>query len=650
MDGIETIERIHEVDPDIELVICSAYSDYSWEDMRQKLKCSDKILILKKPFELIEIQQLAHTLTKKWVQKKQIANQINQLQVLTQDLDESLSMVKATLESTNEGILVLDKSKNVVLYNKVFQKIWDIQDDLLNTIGSSSLLNTMASQTDDPDLFTQVLFHEYDDNKLKNVKKWKLKSGKTIEIHCCLQYINGNVAGCVWSFSDITEAEELKQELLHQATHDSLTGLPNRALLIDRTHQAILQAKRFNLQVGVLLIDLDNFKQINDSYGHNAGDELLKLVANKLNACVSENDTVSRLGGDEFVVVLAAQATQESVGYQAKYILESLISPCQIANHELIITASIGISVYPKDGHDTEVLLKNADSALYYAKSVSRNTYQFYTHAFSELILKKLEMTSALRQAIQKKQFYLNYQPLFELHSGKIIGIEALIRWNHPTLGLVAPEVLIPIAEESGLINEIGEWVLRTACMQAKVWQNIYPQLKLAVNISVKQFQQKDFVETVMKILKETNFESKYLELELTENIILHNLSESIQKMIELKNYGINFAIDDFGTGYSCLSYLKYFAFDKIKIDKSFIEGLGKNSTDTSIVEAIIAIAKQHDITILAEGIEQEDQVQFMRKYHGSQVQGFYYSHPLAEQACTKLLMSHQHQGDEQKV
>jgi len=642
-DGIETIQKIFEVDPDIEIVICSAYSDYSWEDMSKKIKASDNVLILKKPFDVIEIRQLASTLTKKWSLKKKVREQIENLKELTHNLEHSLSLTQATLESTQEGIIVLDQQGKVVMCNKIFQNLWNVSRETINKIGSDEFLKQLSIQVEDSAFFIKVMTDAIHQQNPENAKKWKLKSGKILELYICPQYLHDKIVGSVCSFRDITELEKLTHDLLHQATHDTLTALPNRILLADRVKQAVFQAKNLDLPVGILLFDLDNFKHINDSLGHNTGDLLLQLVAKRVSACVNANDTVTRLGGDEFVVVITSYTTKESIAEQAKKILTAISAPFEVASHELIVTSSMGISVYPQDGEDLETLLKNADAALYHAKGEGRNKFQFYTQEFNELMLQRLELTTALRMAIERNQFRLDYQPLLELDSGKIIGVEALLRWQHPTLGEISPKLFVPIAEEAGLIVSIGEWVLRSACEKIKLWHQMgYNDLKVSVNISPRQFQQDHFVDMLISILSDTALNPKYLELEITEQIILNNISESIKKMMEIKEIGINLAIDDFGTGYSSLSYLKYFSFDKIKIDKSFIDGVGKNGRDNSIVEAIMTIAKQYGITILAEGVEKEDQIQFMKSHQGSQIQGYYFSKPLKENELTNLLSKEQ--------
>lgn len=515
-DGIKTVQEIWKIDPNIQIVICTAYSDYSWKKMSEIFKQSDNFLILKKPFESIEICQLTAALTKKWELRNQVKYQIENLE--------------------------------------------------------------------------------------------KIVSERTAD-------------------------------LLHQATHDSLTGLPNRILLMDRIQQSIMYAKRRGFFVGVLMLDLDNFKQVNDTLGHYTGDELLKLVSKRLCVSVRESDTISRLGGDEFVVLLPSQKHISDLTTKAEQLVDVCSPPYQIENHKITSTVSIGMAIYPKDGQDAETLLKNADIALFRAKDAGRNNYQIYTAEFGQFIEKKTSLTVALRSALKQHELILHYQPLLKLKSGKITGVEALLRWNHPTLGLIQPNSFIALAEESGLIVSIGEWVLRTACLQALEWQNtINPELHVAVNVSVYQFREKDFVSKVQTILEETGINPSRLELEITESVILGNVSDAYNKMNELKKMGIHLSVDDFGTGYSSLSYLKYFPFDKVKIDKSFIDGITNNNEDKSIVEAIIAMTAMMGLEVLAEGVEREDQVKMLQNLQGNQIQGYYFSHPLDVQACTQLL------------
>jgi diguanylate cyclase (GGDEF)-like protein/PAS domain S-box-containing protein len=636
-DGIETIKKLWEVDPAIQMVICSAYSDHSWEDITQELGNSDNLLILKKPFEVIEINQLASALTKKW---ELIANLQSLVKKRTEELENLYALTQTTLESTQEGILAAGLEEQILMYNQKFLKQWGISEEILKSEKSGTVFQKLAEFVKDPIHFLKIMGDLAIEPKTKDIKEWQLNSGSIFELYAHPQYLHDKINGVVYSFRDITERKTLEKQLLHQATHDALTTLPNRALLVDRINQAIGHAKRFDLRVAVLLLDLDSFKEVNDSYGHKAGDLLLKCQAKRLAEFIRANDTVARLGGDEFVVVLVSQPLETDFVVFLNKLIEVFADPCKIEDHEIISTASIGVSIYPQDGEDVDTLLKNADAALYHAKEMGCNRFQFYMEEFNKRILQKAELKLELAQALHRKELSLDYQPLVDLKTGSIIGIEALLRWNHPTMGIISPMTFIPVAEESGLIIPIGEWVLRNACAQAKIWHDTsaFPFIKISINISVKQFRQRNFVSLIRHVLEETGLKSECLELEITESLIMGSVTDVIEKMLELKNMGVRFAIDDFGTGYSGLSYLKHFPFDTVKIDKTFMDNITTDPNNASIVEAIISMTKNMGIDVLAEGIEHAEQVSFLREHHSNQVQGYYFSQPLSEKDCSALL------------
>jgi diguanylate cyclase len=424
--------------------------------------------------------------------------------------------------------------------------------------------------------------------------------------------------------------KEANAELQHLVLHDTLTKLPNRLLLEDRVQQAVEECQRSNGQCAVLFVDLDRFKTLNDSLGHFAGDTVLRTVAERLRATVRQEDTVSRLGGDEFVVLLKHVALASEAGDVARKIMDALSRPIVLDEHELRIGSSIGISVYPLHGDNSVRLISNADAAMYHVKKTGRSNAAFFTPEMSNFFPKRLALESELRMALEKNQFVLHYQPKVDMRSGRIVGMEALVRWQHPRRGLIAPSEFIPFAEETGLIVPLGTWVLREACLQNRAWQKLgIRDLVVAVNISGLQFRQADLVETVAKALLACGLAARYLELEITESVIMHNASEAVVMLEQLHRMGVCLSIDDFGTGYSSLGYLKRFPIHTLKIDQSFIRDLVAGSDDAAIVQAIIALAHGLRLRVVAEGVEREDQLEFLRGLGNDEYQGFLYSKPL---------------------
>ena len=414
------------------------------------------------------------------------------------------------------------------------------------------------------------------------------------------------------------ERRDTEQRISHMAHHDALTGLPNRTLLEDRLKQAALYAQRYGRLVTVVFMDLDNFKLINDSLGHRAGDEILKVVAERMKHCVRATDTVVRLGGDEFVIVLFDQPSKaEAITPTLQKIRDTIAQAIYIGGQKLQVTCSMGLATYPNDGADIETLLMNADAAMYRAKELGRNNYQFYTAEMNAKVHEKLALQDGLRNAIAAGEFRLLYQPQVNLQSGQIFGVEALIRWQHPSLGMVAPVKFIPLAEETGLIVPIGDWVLRTACRQNKAWQDAgLPPITMSVNVSARQFKEKSLVSRVAYALQESGLEARYLELELTESLIMQDLQQAIATMRELQMMGVQLSIDDFGTGYSSLSALKSFPISRLKIDQSFVRDLSDDEDDKAIVMAVISLGHKLNLRVIAEGVETEQQLAFFRDNH----------------------------------
>jgi len=452
---------------------------------------------------------------------------------------------------------------------------------------------------------------------------------------------------------DITERKETEERLLFLANYDSLTGLPNRALFRDRLRRAVARAQRNDTQVALFFIDLDRFKTINDSLGHHAGDQLLRGVSRRLKQFARKGDTIARLGGDEFTVILEGINDSEDAVIVAEKILELMTPPFKLDGHEIVVTPSIGITIFPNDADDMRSLLKNADTAMYRAKEQGGNCFQFYTSDMNEKAYEYLVLETSLRHALEREEFKLFFQPQIDLHTHNIIGIEALLRWDNPERGMLKPDEFIPFTEETGLIEPIGEWVLRSACKEAVQWQQMgLPPFRVAVNLSLRQFVANDFVSQVASVLAETGLDPKYLELEITESFLAQNVDQTAEILKDLHKLGVQLSIDDFGTGYSSLSYLKRFPLNTLKIDQSFVRDIMHDPDDATIAEAIIAMGQSLNLNVIAEGVETEEQVCFLRGRGCDWIQGHLVSEPLsAPQFLKWLKRNHSQQVNfEQKV
>jgi diguanylate cyclase (GGDEF)-like protein len=438
---------------------------------------------------------------------------------------------------------------------------------------------------------------------------------------------------------EIAERKRAEDNLFHLAHHDPLTELPNRLLFVDRLEHSISKARRFNLQLAVLFIDLDRFKKINDSLGHTVGDKLLRMVAQRFQSCIRNEDTVSRLGGDEFTVIMESLNKPQHATITAQKLIESMAEPFEIEGHKLFITTSIGISLYPQDGNVAEELLRNADSAMYQAKEEGRNTFQFYTSDMTEQAFERILMEANLRRALEKQELVVYYQPQVIIKTREIIGLEALVRWEHPELGLVSPARFIPLAEDNGLIIPIGEYVLASACRQMVAWrkEGLSPG-KVSVNLSGRQLQKKDLLRTISMTLKETSCKPEWLELEVTEGFIMNNPEYSIALLQGIRDLGIELSIDDFGTGYSSLAYLKRLPITKLKIDQSFVRDIPDDPDDEAIARAIVALGDSLNLKVIAEGVENAKQEAFLLREGCTDAQGYYYGHPVPAEDINEML------------
>ncbi len=450
---------------------------------------------------------------------------------------------------------------------------------------------------------------------------------------------DGRITGAVIVFRDVSEARAMTLQMTYSAEHDFLTGLPNRMLLNDRIKQAIAVAPRHGKRVAVLFLDLDGFKHINDSLGHPTGDKLLQSVARRLVECVRASDTVSRQGGDEFVVLLSELEHPEDAAITARRLLAAVAGAHSIDQHDLHITTSIGVSVYPDDGPDAEALIKNADTAMYQAKENGRQNYQFFKQAMNVRAVERQSIEEGLRRALERQEFMLHYQPKVDLRSGSITGAEALIRWTHPTRGLIGPDQFIPVAEDCGLILPIGAWVLRQACEQARAWADAgLPAITVAVNVSALEFRDKNFLESLFAIFRETGVEPKCLEFELTESVLMKRAETSAPILQILRGMGIRISVDDFGTGYSSLSYLRKFPIDSVKIDQSFVRQIGVSDDDAILVTAMIGMARSLRLRVIAEGVETPEELAFLRAHECDEAQGHVFSPAVLPQHFATLM------------
>jgi diguanylate cyclase (GGDEF)-like protein/PAS domain S-box-containing protein len=546
-----------------------------------------------------------------------------------------------TLDSISDAVISTDLVGNIDYLNGAAEELtgWTMEEAQGQPI--DKIMRMVNEQSREPVInpITQVLHHNKDKQlACGTILIRRDYSELAIEDSAApIHDSSGQIKGAVMVFHDMTAAKTMTQKMAHLAQHDALTNLPNRALLNDRIAQGIALAERHHSQLALLFLDLDNFKHINDSLGHGIGDQMLQAVAMRLTNCVRSSDTVSRLGGDEFVVLLSEDNSAEDAARIAEKILTSLAGAHSLSGHQLHVTSSIGISIYPTDALNAEDLIKNADTAMYQAKEEGRNNYQFFKREMNVRAVERQLIEAHLRTALERKEFVLFYQPKIDLQNGQISSAEALIRWQHPEFGLLEPERFIPVAEACGLIIPIGRWVLRQACAQAKSWEASGHRLTtVAVNISALEFRRKDFVDSVQKALKDSGLQAKHLQLEITESVLMRDAQASIKILLQLKTLGVQLSVDDFGTGYSSLSYLTQFPIDELKIDRSFIQDM--SSSNRIIVSALIAMGASLKQRVVAEGIELPDQLEFLQARKCDEGQGYLFSCAVNAEQFTNLL------------
>jgi len=562
-------------------------------------------------------------------------------------LEEALFMEKeraqVTLACIGDAVVCTDISGYITFLNAVAEKMtgWSLSEaagrpmvEIFRTVGA--LAGESTETTAELALLQIKAMH------LPSSCRLIRRDGLEVAIEDSIAPIHnreGGKIGAVIVFRDVSAAQAMARQMTHSAEHDFLTGLPNRLLLNDRIGQAIIMAQRGNRRVAVLFMDLDGFKHINDSLGHPIGDKLLQSIGKRLVSCVRAADTVSRQGGDEFIVLLSEVQGPEAAALMANRILAAVAEPHAVDQHELHITTSIGVSVYPDDGSNAETLIKNADTAMYQAKESGRQSYQFFKPEMNARAVERQSIEEDLRRALQRQEFTLFYQPKVNLRTGTIKGAEALLRWRHPARGLVLPLQFIPIAEDSGLIVPIGRWVLREACRQARAWIDAgLPAMTMAVNVSAVEFQDEGFVKGLFAILEATGLPPGRLELELTESVLMKRVESTADILQTLRSSGVRVAIDDFGTGYSSLSYLRKFPIDTLKIDQSFVRQICAGGDDAAIVTAVISMARSLRKQVVAEGVETQDELDFLRTQKCDDAQGYFFSKPVPAAVFVNLL------------
>jgi diguanylate cyclase (GGDEF)-like protein/PAS domain S-box-containing protein len=621
-----------------------AFTQHVEETKEQKGSRPIEHTVLRPDGTEVPVEVLAQLVTIKGKKVLQgVFRDITERKKVEQKLDESIDRFRRLSEAGFEGIIISEQGVIVDANTRMAEML---------ACKFSDLIGSKVSDFVAPESLASFENHIRSVSEERYELFAKKKEGAIFPVEVqgkSLPY-EGRILQ-ITAIRDITERKEAEEQIRYLAYYDSLTGLPNRTFYRELVSRALLLAKRHHWTIAILFIDLDYFKRINDTLGHDIGDQLLRIVGDLVKTCIRQSDfiarseqdelenVVARLGGDEFIVLLNEIAHSQDASRVARRILKELARPFTLAGHEVFVTASIGIALYPLDGNDSDDLLKNADVAMYHAKNQGRNNYQFYTKSMNATSLQRLDLENDLRKATDRNEFVLYYQPTVDIRTKAIIGAEALVRWDHPEKGMISPAEFIPLAEETGLIVPIGKWVLRSACIQNKAWQDAGNKyLRMSVNLSSRQFDQEGLIEVVSEALRDSGFDPRYLELEITESTIMKNPEKAATTLQKLKDMGICLSIDDFGTGYSSLGNLRRFPLDSLKIDRSFVTNITTDSDDAAIITAIIAMARSLKLRVIAEGVEAEEQQAFLRDLGCHEMQGYLFSRPLPVNDFFKLL------------
>jgi diguanylate cyclase (GGDEF)-like protein/PAS domain S-box-containing protein len=618
VNGLGTLRRAHAVAPGVPLVVLTGSDDV--ETATQALQEGAQEYLIKGHVESSGLQRaLRYAIETKLME--------NALFIEKQRAEVTLSCV-------GDAVVCIDIDGNITSLNRVADRMtgWSSQEalghplrDVIRIRDATSLAiienpaDAIVAQSPGPHLRPRYILIQRDGSEIPI-------EDSTAPIHDC----DGGLAGVVFAFRDVSAAAAMALEMTHSAEHDPLTGLPNGRLLHDRVDQSIVVARRDAKHVAVLYLDLDGFKRINDSLGHAIGDQLLQATAERLVACVRATDTVSRQGGDEFVILLSEVHSPDAAAIMANRLLHVVAEAHSIDARDLHVTTSVGVSVYPEDGQDAQTLIKNAGTAMYQAKENGRRSLQFFKPAMYARAVERQSIEEGLRRAVEREEFALHYQPKINLTTGAITGVEALLRWTHPTRGWLSPAQFIPVAEECGLIVPIGKWVLRQACKQARAWADAgLAAISMAVNVSTMEFGSEGFLEGLFAILKETGLDPRSLQLEITESVLMKHAEATAGLLQTLRAKGVQVAIDDFGTGYSSLSYLRRFEVDALKIDQSFVRQISTGGRDAAIVTAVIGMSRTLNLVVIAEGVETREELEFLRAQGCDEAQGYYLGRPV---------------------
>jgi diguanylate cyclase (GGDEF)-like protein len=634
MSGDEFLIKFHAAYPKTLKILLTGQADV--DSLGNIVNAAALYRYIAKPWDETDFILTVKEALRSYEQEEQLSEQNALLKQTNQRLSKSLNLLLAAFEAADDGILVVDDRNKVIIFNQQFAFCWKINSAYVET-DIHEILSVIFERITQP--FTCTIEANNSQLNLQKHDLLKLKNGKIVETYFQTQTLDGEVVGLVWGFRDVTEREQAKAIAEHKALHDTLTQLPKRSILTCQLSEAISNAERNSHDLAVMFVDLARFKLINDTLGHQIGDRLLQEVVKRLKECIRGEDLISRWGSDEFTLLLPKISDRGVTNAIAQKILEVLKSPFQIDDRLIHVIGCIGIAVYPEHGQDAETLLKNADAALSQAQKYNSHNYQYYDRNINSQAYELLTLENLLHLALKKNELLLYYQPIVNIATGKIVKMEALLRWQHPQLGLVPPYLFIPLAEENGEIIPIGEWVIKTACAQNKTWQNMgLSPIKISVNLSVRQFQQTNLVSTIVGILEKTKLSSDYLELEITESITMQDTKLAKTILTELNHLGISLSMDDFGTGYSSLSYLKQFPFDTLKIDRSLVKDLDSSSHDLAIIKAAIALGKGLNLNVVAEGVETIEIKNLLINLGCEYIQGYLFSKPVPADEATKLL------------